>query len=401
MLKVDTSRASSKSRANDRLQARLAKALARNSESSTLTSGPPSTTISPQTQSPALAPTSLPRMSIDSQLDSRLESNIPQTETRDGAQNDAGTSESTPTHANVAAVRPSSDLSRDSLDVVPPTETAADTGVTAADIDPDVAQKLKDQAEEIHTQLEKIDRLHASIAYLSSQLYKNASAAAGQAKDGPESKETDKDMKIAQLLQEGGKLSKTEEKLRTDTKYLRTRLQEEKKINAETNKRLEKAENDIRDLRIAMQSSEAREKSANDKVNSLSSTERELATVRSEKADALSEAKRLRAQLDEADRRLDDADKQAHSSKLEEQMRVIAELNDELSNSRIEKRLVEDRVKTEMKMIKEEHNQRLEQVKIAEIEQKAEIHVSCPLIMTLDDTDFIQESGVETRSPST
>jgi hypothetical protein len=368
---------------NDKLQARLAKAVARNSDSPGPGSKAPSESASPHPQSPALNPTK-PRTSVDSQLDSRPGSRAqaePESVTKSGAQDDAGTINADP--ATVDSVRPSSDSVRPSLDAVQQPDITANMDVVATNAatektlpDTETAQKIKDQADEIHQQLEKIDRLHANIAYLSSQLYDNASATTVTTKDGSvEKKEADKDVKIAQLLEEGGKLSKIEEKLRVDIKYLRSRLQEEKKNNADLTKRLEKAESDIRDLRITIQSTESREKVANDRLSTLSSVERELETVRSEKSDAVKESQQLRKLLEDAERRADDADRQAQSKKLEEQTRVVAELNDELSNARIEKRLVEDRIKSEMQDIKDEYNRRLEKARVSEIELKAEIQV--------------------------
>jgi chromosome segregation ATPase len=332
------------------------------------------------------------------------------TATKDGAtQEDAGTipdETSTSDPAISAAVQPSSDSTRLSQDAVQPTEVIADADAAIIDdsyTETDAAQKIKEQAEEIHLQLEKIDRLHANIAYLSSQLYDNASATAAAAKSGSEEKkEADKDAKIAQLLDEGGKLSKTEEKLRGDIKYLRSRLQDEKKSALDVSKRLEKAENEIQDLRIAMQSSEAREKAAYERISGLSNVERELETLRLEKSEAQKETEQLRKALQEAERRADDADNQAQSKRLEQQMRLVSELNDELSNVRIEKRLIEDRVKSEMKDIKEEHGRQAEKAKISEMELKTEIQVSfgnISLLLVEPETNLLESRG-ETRSTS-
>jgi hypothetical protein len=372
------SRASSKSRTNDKLQARLAKAIARSSDSPAPSSKAPSESASPHAQSPALNPT-IPRTSIDSQSELRPESRAqPELDpvTESGAQVDAGTIDSD--SATVDVVRPSSDSLGPSLDSVQQSNITSNTDATVERnvSDQEAAQKVKEQAEEIHQHLEKIDRLHANVAYLSTQLYDTASSTAATAKDGSiEKKELDKDVKIAQLLEEGGKLSKIEEKLRVDLKYLRSRLQEEKGINGDLSKRLEKAENEIRDLRIAAQSTESREKAANDRLGALSAVERELESVKLEKSDALKEVHRFRKLLEDAERRADDADRQAQSKKLQEQMRIVAELNDELSNARIEKRLVEDRVKSEMQDIKEEHSRQLEKAKVSDIELKAEVQV--------------------------
>jgi TATA element modulatory factor len=394
----DSSRASSKTRTNDRLQARLAKAVARGGASPTPTSKAPSETASPNTQSPAISATVVPRSSIDSQPhesqpESKAQFGLEAAAKAGAAQEDAGTIvDETSDPAKFTAVQPSSDSTRQSLDAVQPTEVVADADTTVTDnfyTESEAAQKIKEQAEEIHLQLEKIDRLHANIAYLSSQLYDNASATVAAAKSGSQEKnEADKDVKIAQLLEEGGKLSKTEEKLRGDIKYLRSRLQDEKKSSLDVTKRLEKAENEIRDLRIAIQSSETREKVASERIVALSSVERELETLRSEKNEAQKESEQLRRALQEAERRADDADKQAQSQKLDQQMRLVSELNDELSNARIEKRLIEDRVKSEMKDIKEEHNRQIEKAKISEVELKAEIQV-CRSIKSLHLTGLL------------
>jgi hypothetical protein len=263
-------------------------------------------------------------------------------------------------------------------EVVPPTSNEPRSFVPPVDAsvsefsvagDDLVAKKNKEQAEEIHRQLEKIDRLHANIAYLSGQLYEKGS------KD-EDSKEGGKDAKIAQLLQEGGTLSKTEEKLRGDIKYLRIRLNEEKQTSEGVSKKLDKLDGELRNLRITVQTAEAREKSANDRLNSLHDVERELGNVKLEKAEAMKEMHGISVHLEEAEQRAEDAEKRAQSNKLEEQNKVISDLNDQISDSKIERKLLEDRHKAEVKELKADHARQLEQSNLSNLELKAEIQVS-------------------------
>jgi chromosome segregation ATPase len=253
--------------------------------------------------------------------------------------------------------------------VVPVDASATDAGSVAGD---ELTVKNKEQAEEIHRQLEKIDRLHANIAYLSGQLYEKGS------KDA-DNKEGGKDAKIAQLLQEGGTLSKVEEKLRGDIKYLRIRLNEEKQTNEGVSKKLDKLDGEMRNLKIVVQTAEAREKAANDRLNSLHDVERELSNVKLEKAEAMKEMQGLGVLLEEAEQRAEDAEKKAQSNKLEEQKKVISDLNDQISDSKIERKLLEDRHKAELKELKDDHTRQLEQSNLSNLELKTEIQVSlCP-----------------------
>jgi hypothetical protein len=348
---ADGSRPPSRSRANDRLQARLAKAVARNSESPKPSSNTSSGLATPQAPSPALQP-SKPRASVDSQRDPALDivgQDVPDGNVKDDQQ-------------SIGEATSTGD--------VPPAEVEIDRPTPGAE-----SQRDEEQSETLEY-LERIDGLHAKIAYLSSQLSENAGAEASKAPDSsPEKKIAEQNEKIAQLLQEGEKLSRNEVRHREALKKLRSRLTEEEKKSADLRTRLEKAEADVRDLREFGRVADAKEKTLNDKISGLLVSQRALDAAVSERDSLSEEVRTLRKRLDESEQRAQEADKKGLASKVEEQKKIIANLEEELSNSRIEKRLVEDRVKSEMTDIKQIYNKDLEKCRLTEKELKSEVQV--------------------------
>ncbi len=97
----------------------------------------------------------------------------------------------------------------------------------------------------------------------------------------------------------------------------------------------------------------------------------------------MQEIQDLRRRLDEAEKRADEAVKKAQTDKMEEQKRKIADLEEELSNSRIEKRLVEDRVKKEMSDVKGEYSRHLDKARLIEMELKSEVQVFITSILAV------------------
>jgi hypothetical protein len=70
---------------------------------------------------------------------------------------------------------------------------------------------------------------------------------------------------------------------------------------------------------------------------------------------------------------------------VEEQKRALADLNDDLANARLEKRLAEDRGKAEVKQLKEDALRQQDKAQLAELELRSEIQVchSCQKWMIL------------------
>ena len=403
----NTPRASSRGRPSDRLQERLAKAVVKGAESPRSSSRAPSDAPSAP-DSPRNLVTAQPRSSIDSTevgatQEPLSEPSIPSYSPH--ASKDGNDIEQPSTSAvfslpsddiapspaistpNIQSVRPSQDSGRPSLDSLPPPSTPPTTNLALnrrpsfleAELSR-VTKQHEDQVlnyqEELHGYLERIDALQSKLQYLASTAAKDARSAAEEADKGSfKQKLAEKDEKIAQLLEEGQKLSGNEIKALANIRTLRTRLQEEEKSKIELKRKLEVAEQDAVEGKDRIRRAEERDRNAADRLKGIPKLERELQDLKAELIASNAQIAELKKMLLEAEAQADEAEQRAQTDKVEEQMRAIAELNDELSNARIEKRLVEDRLRKEANEVREEAKRQQEKAKLAELELKTEIQV--------------------------
>jgi hypothetical protein len=393
-----SSRAHSKSRGNDRLAERLAKAAkGKAGGSSRPSSELPSRTASPLPR----ASREITRASIDSNkpveedagtVAEKDTATVPEiaTETDNGSARASieATAAASPAldGSKPASIRLSQDSVRPSVDSVPPADTVAaaiplkrspsflESEVTRLSTLQD--ENVKNYQEELHAHLERIDALQAKLGYMAKQASAAAREAASAAEQGSlEKKLAEQEERNALLLEEGNKLSKNEIKQRAAIMKLRQRVQEEEKSSAELKRKLVTSEDERSDLRDRLRIVEEREKAAQSRLKGLVKLEVELDTVKRERDDAHRDVNSLKKQLVEAEKRAEDAEKRAQTDKLEEQKRLLADLNDDLANARLEKRLVEDRAKAEAKHQKEDAARQQEKAQLAEAELRTEIQV--------------------------
>jgi hypothetical protein len=370
----DASRTPSRNRANDRLQARLAQALAKSTDGSRAGSGRSSLDVgSERAGGPVIKNGKASADVVDEQQ--RSSSKDLEREIKVGASSEiAKPSMSEPTP--IPEPKPARKEEN-----VPEIKVAIEgVKVERSDTPDPISDPVIDGKElETHDYLEKIDALHSKIAYLSSQTYTNATAASEAAKSGSmEQKTAEQEAKIAQLIQEGEKLSHDQLKYSRVIKSLRSRVLEQEKSGAELRKKLEKSEAHNKELLDLLKSTQSREKAAHDRISALSKVEKDLVIATSEKKEALKRVQELMKDLQEADQTADNAMKNAQSGRLNEQMRLVSELNDELSNARIEKKLAEDRAKSEVKDVKEAFQREAEKTKLSELELRTEVQVCAP-----------------------
>lgn len=158
------------------------------------------------------------------------------------------------------------DAPKDSPTLAPPTERQANTSQSNEDFETIQAR----QQEEIQEYVERIDTLQAKLQYLS----KNATEAAKKSKAAAPSgsvewKLAEKDEKIALLMEEGRKLSTSEQKFRTAIRKLRVQLTDNEKQLDELKKGKEKASAEAEAIRNHMNSNEEQEK-LNEEVRKVS-----------------------------------------------------------------------------------------------------------------------------------
>ncbi|KAF5662588.1 tata element modulatory factor [Fusarium heterosporum] len=321
-------------RANDRLQARLAKAIA----SRTAQSSPRSsidtargsvdkerpTSIEPvitrqstdvvEPETPAEVPTSVVEPSsapIEEQPKQSEEAEIKEKNDQDIHHHmptpiivepppDVIT-EDAPTQEAVDKSNTQPKTLNNELDLGKPTETQQTSHVSVESQikDQDAGQADKARLEEVQEYIEQIDSLQAKLQFFSKNAAEAAKQAANSADPGSvDRKLAEKDEKIALLMEEGQKLSTSEQKFRTTIRKLRSQIADNERQANELKKDKEKAIAEAETLRSRINSKEEQEK-RNEEV-------RKASAALQKEIDAL---KKDRIAKDEAHRRLEQESK--------------------------------------------------------------------------------------------
>ncbi|KAL4778841.1 TATA element modulatory factor 1 TATA binding-domain-containing protein [Aspergillus varians] len=397
------SRSSSNARKNDRLQERLARAMVKsNAQSGTdpassagtspVTSPVPSNgarssmdiesslgsapkEITSPTDSTSVTPAlALSRMSLESSASPRnsVEVAAPNHTERE-ASNPASTSEldtveSEPLPVSIEPAPITTDSLADSGNI-PSNEEETSDGLSQAE--KSVAES--ELQEEIHGYIERIDALQSKLKYLAQEAAESARTAAATAEPGSADKQLrEKDERIALLLEEGQKLSKTEMDHRTLLKKLRQQLAESSKLQTEAKKKNDRLERDLANAEARSKRAEAAEKRATGSLSTQTKTARDLEAVTAER-DALTQTvQEMKGQLARAASRADAAEAKANSDALERERQRADQLEEELSTARIEREIGEEKLRREITSLKENIEQEKERARVLEVELKGE-----------------------------
>lgn len=227
--------------------------------------------------------------------------------------------------------------------------------------------------EEMHGYIERIDALQSKLKYLARDAAESAKKAAVSAEPGSVEKQLrEKDEKIALLLDEGQKLSKSEMEHRTAIKKLRQQLVDNSKSQTEAKKKTNKLERDLANAEARAQRAEAAEKRANDSLLSHAKVSRDMEAVTSER-NALNETiQEMKAQLVRAVARAEAAESKAQSDALEKEKRQAAQLEEELSSAKTEREINEEKLNREINDLKEKVEQEKGRARMLEAELKGE-----------------------------
>jgi len=227
--------------------------------------------------------------------------------------------------------------------------------------------------EETHGYIERIDALQSKLKYLAKDAAESAKQAAASAESGSVEKQLrEKDEKIALLLEEGQKLSKSEMDHRTALKKLRQQLIETSKSQTEARKKTEKLETELSNAEARAQRAEAAEKRANDSLASHTKASRDLEAVKSER-NALNETiQEMKGQLARAVARAETAESKAQSDALEQEKWRRSQLEEELTNAKTEHDLNEEKLNREINDLKEKVEQEKGRARMLETELKGE-----------------------------
>ncbi|KAF3483222.1 M protein repeat protein [Arthroderma uncinatum] len=398
------SRSSSSARVNDRLQERLARAMAKQAGAGNVASPTSSTGIPSRTSSPLPADGS--RTSIDSSSGNKateetksdsqsITGSIPRSSLEASAE-DKPLKEVQVNEQEVPVISESKgidentetpDASKDEVDesmsqqapipeigvTKPPPNHLEDYETAMAKLQADhEASELRWQ-EELHSYIEKIDALQAKLKYLASEAAESARNSTTAAAPGTiEKKLSEKEEKIAALMEEGQKLSKTEMEHRSTIKKLRQYIAESTKSQADLKKRIDSVEKDLSQANDRAKRAEAAEKRAIANLNKQSNAEEELESTISERNILKATVSDLSYQLSRASARAEAAEKKAEEEAAHIEGRQVTELKEELSSAKIEHELSEEKLRREIEDLKENLNREKDRSRTQEVELRGE-----------------------------
>ncbi|KAL3420758.1 M protein repeat protein [Phlyctema vagabunda] len=251
----------------------------------------------------------------------------------------------------------------------PAVETEAILGQLQSDFERAELQRQ----EEIHGYVERIDALQAKLQYLSKESAETARKAVTTAPAGSlEKKLAEKDEQVALLMSEGQQLSGKEMKYLTTIKKLRAKQTEDNKEITEAKKKQEKAEHDSVILLERLRRAEASEKRLSEKTKLATQLQKDVDTLRFDRDSKDTIIADLRSQLEAAIAEEKEAEAQAANEALDLERKRARELEDNLANAEIEKKLVADRGQAQLKELREKLDMEAERSRIASLEAKNE-----------------------------
>ncbi|CAG8019097.1 unnamed protein product [Penicillium nalgiovense] len=411
------SRSSSTARRNDRLQERLARAMVKQNASSLSSKSPQSRVTSPPA-SPVPSNGARSSMDIDSSVasvNSAVED--PKNSQSNDDSNPAKLASPRISYESGVSPRVSTEISvtdsapRTSVDMVQPSTDSAKASQEMSDSqrnsvlsdlasgdsprvsvespsevlpeggeNPDIVRLRAEHKtaesqwqEEMHGYIERIDALQSKLKYLAKDAAESAKNAAASATPGSTQKQLlEKDEKIALLLEEGQKLSKSEMDHRAVVKKLRQQLTENAKSQTEMKRKTDKLERDLANSEARAKRAEAAEKRATESLSSQTKSTKDLEAVTNERNALSQTVQEIKSQLSRAVSRAEAAEIKANSEALELERQRARELDEELCNLKIERDISEEKSKREITELREKIDQEKERARMLEVELKGE-----------------------------
>lgn len=227
--------------------------------------------------------------------------------------------------------------------------------------------------EETHGYIELIDALQAKLQYLAKESAESARKSSNAAAAGSmEKKLADKEEQVALLMEEGQKLSKKELNHLTTIKKLRAKIQEDSKDVAEARRKQEKAEKDAVFLTDRLNRSEGSEKLLSEKQRMINQLQKEIDSLKVVRDSKDSTISSLKAQLEQAIAQEKQAETKQTNEALQAERKRALDLEDDVANLKIEKNLVADRAQSQVKELREKIEKDAEHARITELEMKTE-----------------------------
>ncbi|KAK2045848.1 M protein repeat protein [Colletotrichum somersetense] len=403
-------RSSTSSRTNDRLQERLAKAIAaKNHQSSDVRSitsdsqsarpsaegGRPEVITRQKDCTVATSPGPSPSLTSPpseaavhdnvTQFQLRSKPTSPQSHQEDQLPQNTAQSETRPETALTTSTTIASDLTpqcetiqtASSSDVTDTSHACRQCSVFRTRVESleDMAQQTaKEQQEETHRYIEQLEALQAKVQFLARDATDAARKSAMAAPAGShERKLAEKDEKIAALMDEGRNLTAIEQKHRAIIRKLRSQIDGDEKTVAELRARHDKLTIDVDKLRTRASRVDELEQLNQDLQIRSNGMQDELNALRAEVSANKAVIQRLRDDLRKASDQAHSTIEKATEEALTAEKRRIKDLEDTVTALQVEKSLVVDRAKANIAEAEEKAARAAERTRIVEIEMKTEL----------------------------
>jgi len=237
----------------------------------------------------------------------------------------------------------------------------------------DITQPQVKNQEDLHVYIERIDALQAKLQYLSREAVESARQAAASAQPGSaDRKLSEKDEKIALLMEEGQKLSKAEMNHLATIKKLRAQAVASNKDHDALRTRAEKAERSLTSMEERAKRAEAASKRAEQNISTNLAYTSDLEALRKERNALQTTVADMKSQLTRANARAEAAENKARSDQFEKERRRETELQDDLTSAKVERELAEEKLQREIKDLKaslereKEHSRAMENEMLGE-----------------------------------
>ena len=385
----DLSRSNSGTQANDRLQQRLARAMAKKNAGTINTPGSGSETTSAVPSPRIQATDGEGRISLD--IDRSAVHQTGQLLEETSATNMASvekeelpyvTPENLPEQLAAPAATQSSRTSLDTTRIISGSSddqendnlriihSQPETSVSAG---PEVNIEDKKIQEEINGYIERIDALQAKLNYLSREAAESAKQAAAAAQSGSAEKNMlEKDEKIALLMEEGQKLSKAEMKHITTIKKMKSQALAASKEQDEMRIKAEKAQKIAATMEERARRAEAASKRAEENFAASLTTAQDLDAILKERNALSATLAEMKGELSRANARAEEAEARAQAALAERERKRNDKLQDDLMSAKMERELSEEKLKREISDLQASLQREKEHSRVMETEMLGE-----------------------------
>ncbi|CAI6100005.1 unnamed protein product [Clonostachys chloroleuca] len=264
---------------------------------------------------------------------------------------------------------------------ISPKETPEPVPVAQADSSKEVDALTKEleeakvrYQEEIQEYSERVDSLQSKLQYLSKSAAESAKKSASSAASGSaDRKLAEKDEKIALLMEEGQKLSGMEQKLRTTIRKLRQQMTDNEKQKAELEKSRDKARSEAESWQSRLNNSEESEKLQEANKKATATLQKEIDLLKIHKTSQEETISRLEKELATTEERVEAICAEAHAKVLAAEKEKQKELEGIITSLKAEKEELATQGRLEQEEWKEKVARAQERTRVVEEELKLEI----------------------------